>query len=144
MGPQQPTLPPSCIYPSTGLPAVPVHVLEPGAPPSRSPQAQGAGGGERCEQRMRAQFEALNGGSLSSHRRGSKLVGGGAGAAPRDRVRQLNLGEKIPGGGRGHEGRRGLAGGTGVRGGQAHTGHGVFLKKMFKHDIVTQPCSSKN
>ena len=77
MGPPQPTLPPSCIYPSTGLPAVPVHVLEPGAPPSRSPQAQGAGGGERCEQRMRAQFEALNGGSLSSHRRGSKLVGVG-------------------------------------------------------------------
>ena len=70
--------------------------------------------------------------------------GWGAWAAPRDRVRQLNLGEKIPGGGRGHEGRRGLAGGTGVRGGQAHTGHGVFLKKMFKHDIVTQPCSSKN
>ena len=77
MGPPQPTLPPSCIYPLTGLPAVPVHVLEPGAPPSRSPQAQGAGGGERCEQRMRAQFEALNGGSLSSHRRGSKLVGVG-------------------------------------------------------------------
>ena len=70
--------------------------------------------------------------------------GWGAWAAPRDRVRQLNLGEKIPGGGRGHEGRRGLAGGTGVRGGQAHTGHGVFLKKMFKHDIVTQPCYSKN
>ena len=43
-----------------------------------------------------------------------------------------------------NSGRRGLAGGTGVRGGQAHTGHGVFLKKMFKHDIVTQPCSSKN
>lgn len=79
MGPQKPTLPPSCIYPSTGLPAVPVRVLEPGAPPSRSPEAQGAGGGERCEQRMRAQFEALNGGSLSSHRRGSKLVGGGEG-----------------------------------------------------------------
>lgn len=47
--------------------------------PSRSPQVQGEGGGERCEQRIRAQFEALNGGSLSSRRRGSKLVEAGEG-----------------------------------------------------------------
>ena len=47
--------------------------------PSRSPQAQGEGGGERCEQRIRAQFEALNGGSLSSRRRGSKLAEAGEG-----------------------------------------------------------------
>ena len=47
--------------------------------PSRSPQAQGEGGGESCEQRIRAQFEALNGGSLSSCRRGSKLAEAGEG-----------------------------------------------------------------
>lgn len=41
---------------------------------------RGRESGERCEQRIRAQFEALNRGSLSSHRGGSKPVVGERGS----------------------------------------------------------------